>query len=150
MKVEWDGTHVAACSFGLTPQEFVLDCRVEDTDVKINETVFWESSSITRLAQGCRFHYCGLLPLARASGPGTRRLSWSMGNASTAWSAPVRVDKSGYSFSLRADLEALEISPLYNPFLMEVVNFHRRIGSTSFTVTSGNRGREPTTSGSIR
>ena len=121
IEVKWSGNTVAHGKLWLTPTELAFDVRVEDTDLKIEKTFFWEGSAVEVGLQDALHPGAPITALAIIPDPDAP-LALCGGSPFAGISATVSRDKGGYTLSARVNLEAAHLKP-GSPFLCELA-FH--------------------------
>lgn len=120
-EVRWSGNTVADGSAWLTAGEFAVEMRVEDTDLKIHESDYWESSFVgvalkDALSPDALTRIFVVLPDSKKPRAIVDGKTWA------GCKVGVRADKGGYSLSLRINLKAAGLTAS-RPFLWEMM-FH--------------------------
>jgi alpha-galactosidase/6-phospho-beta-glucosidase family protein len=123
IEVKWSGNTVARGSAWLTPQELVVELRVEDTDVKPDPTGnWWEGSAIQiglldpALPEAHIVKELVILPDLKNPEIHFERKPYAGAKVT------VSGDSSGYSTTAHIDLAAAGLTPM-TPFLFEMI-FH--------------------------
>lgn len=134
IQIDWSGNRVADCLAWIDSGDFILEAKVDDTDVKTDLRAFWDSSA---LAVGIADPLLPTAPvrpvvvLPNFAEPVV--LKWANrfmgGGLAPKSSVTVCQVAEGYTLTLRLNLEHFGIKP-WNSFLCELLFFVNALGTT--------------------
>ena len=125
IEVIWSGNTVAEGGIGLTPDELILDLKVNDTDLRVDEQKFWENSSIEIALKDSKSAELPHTKLVILPDPAQPKIQLDKGGARTPFtggSLQVSKDSSGYHLIAKLSLKEVGLSK-DSPFLFDMV-FH--------------------------
>jgi len=120
-EVKWSGNIVAQGKVSLTPTELVLDLRVNDTDLRVVKTFFWEGSAVQLGLKDAAKPNAPVTSLMIVPDPANPHILCDE-HLFTGGCATVSRDSGGYALSVRVNLEEAHLKA-GTPFLLDLV-FH--------------------------
>ena len=121
IEAEWSGNQVATGKIWQTSKALACELRVNDTDVKIRESAFWEGSAVEIGLKDAASPTARTTVLVAIPNPEKPLLLLNHVPLKQS-SVALKSDSSGYSLSLRLDLAEVHLKA-GTPFLFELV-FH--------------------------